>query len=863
MSAEHDAFTRDLESCQEVDSSQGDPHGSGPSDLPSRIGCYEIIRELGQGGFGVVYLAAQSEPVKRQVALKVIRLGLGSGPIMARFEAERQALAVLNHPGIARIFDAGMTDQGQSWFAMEFVDGKPLDQMLDELAVGFEERIRILISICEAVQHAHAKGVIHRDLKPGNIIMNRDGDQLTPRVIDFGIAKALDPDLDSKAVTEEGQFLGTPGYMSPEQTGHGGLDIDSRTDVYSLGAILHLVLLGQVPLPQQKILEAREAGGFVGVANLITSFEPVRPSVRFRLQMSSDPAAAQLIARRRGLDGTRLMRRLRGDLDWMILRCLELDRDKRYDSPAAIADDLRRHLENLPISAGPPSAVYQLSKFVRRNRALTIGGIAVLCSLVIGLVTSLALLSRAVDAEENAYQMLNALTEGVRAADPSLSGEKATVGDLYRQIASKIERGTLGNRPRDAAMLLLAFSLTSYNLNDYSASADYAGRVITLAESEGGIDDALIDEARNRLAQARLALGETTSVDLSLDFPASVPELMQAQYVAWNLGDYDLAAYYLGEIQSLLASRLEEEPGAWDAYATATEYQARLLADRGAWAEARVMLALADEVRLDHGNVEHEGLTQWDAGTQLARGAIFRAEGRFAEAEAALARAAGMYADLHQEDDRFMVNLAEAERRTAELDARWLDGEEVNLLESHPELGWMEIVLLRNRARAWARLDRMEVATRLFNEAIRVEALLDVESRHPGHTRQVLARLLDQAGRDDDAIRELKLAFEETGDELDNSDRPDLLQEHALLMAAHGQRQAALLSAERAAELRRMALPADAWPLDAASGLESYLRDPDAPGAGEAMKALVQRLRSRGGSAELVADRFQSLLLSR
>ena len=252
--------------------------------------------------------------------------------------------------------------------------------------------------------------------------------------------------------------------MSPEQTGHDNLDIDARTDVYALGAILYQVLCGMLPLPREKIVEARKAGGFVGVTMLIREFQPVRPSSRYEAMESLAPIDAERIADRRGTEPRRLERRLRGDLDWIVLRCLETDRDRRYETPAAIADDLRRHLEDLPISAGPPSTAYQLQKFIRRNRSLTIGAAAVFVVLVAGLVTSLALLSRALDAEnvagverDTAFQMLNALTEGVRAADPSHAGEEGTIGELYRSIAEKIERGTLGkptSRCRDAAARL-------------------------------------------------------------------------------------------------------------------------------------------------------------------------------------------------------------------------------------------------------------------------------------------------------------------------------------------------------------------------------------------------------------------------
>ena len=409
-------------------------------------------------------------------------------------------------------------------------------------------------------------------------------------------------------------------------------------------------------------------------------------------------------------------------------------------------------------------------------------------------------------------------------------------------------------------MLLLAFSQTSYNLNDYDAAAEYAGRVIALGDGENGVDEGLLAEAHDRLTQAKLALGETSSIDVAIDSPKTVPELMQAQYVAWNLGDYDLAAWYLGQVFEGLGPELERDQGAWDPYATAAEYQARLLADRGYFEEAAAMLKEADRVRSEYGHEENEGLTQWDAGTQLAHGAILRASGEFEAAAKNLARAADMYESLHAGEDRFMVNLAQAEHRTAEIDAARLADKEGALLESYPDLGMMEVVLLRNRARAWQRLGRTLEAAQLFEQALVVEEGMDEIYRHPGHTRRVWARLRAQDGDYTSARGLLELAFVETGSPIEESTRPELLMDRAVIAALEGQLGLAHDLAQRALAIREDSLPRDAWPLEVARVQAALLSSPNDPGRREDARRLIQQLRGNTPAAVPAADRLDWLL---
>ncbi|MCH7476381.1 MAG: protein kinase [Gemmatimonadetes bacterium] len=338
-------------------------------EQPDQIGHYKILEPLGEGGLGVVYLAEQTEPVKRQVALKLIKPGMDSKQVITRFEAERQALAVMEHPNIAQVFDGGVTERGLPYFVMELVRGLPITEYCDTHKLSIRNRLEIFIDVCHAVQHAHQKGVIHRDLKPSNILV-ADSEKPVPKVIDFGIAKATDQRLTEDTVlTQTGYAVGTPAYMSPEQADTSGLDIDTRTDIYSLGVILYELLSGQFPYEQ------KELQGLAGLYTILER-EPPRPSVRYSsLEVTQRSAVADL----RVTDPGALRKRLRGDLDWIILKAMEKDRDRRYETANGLATDIRRHLNVEPVVARPPSAGYRLEKFTKRNKvAVLAGGVAVL-----------------------------------------------------------------------------------------------------------------------------------------------------------------------------------------------------------------------------------------------------------------------------------------------------------------------------------------------------------------------------------------------------------------------------------------------------------------------------------------------------
>ena len=329
-----------------------------PSYTASQIGPYKLLEVLGEGGMGVVYWAEQTEPVHREVAFKVIKLGMDTKEVVARFEAERQALAVMEHPSIAKVFDAGATDTGQPYFVMELVRGTPIVHYCDQHRLTTRERVRLFVQACRAVQHAHQKGVIHRDLKPSNVLITEADGKPLAKIIDFGIAKAAErPLTDRTFATDANRFVGTPAYMSPEQAGVGGVDVDTRTDVYSLGVTLYKLLTGALPF---------ESVAYRGLAMFATAVEREPPTPSRRL---SQLGVTQVtVAEQRRTDASTLERELRGDLDWIVMKAMEKDRSHRYDTAESLAMELLRYLDDEPILARPPSAGYRLGKFARRHK---------------------------------------------------------------------------------------------------------------------------------------------------------------------------------------------------------------------------------------------------------------------------------------------------------------------------------------------------------------------------------------------------------------------------------------------------------------------------------------------------------------
>ena len=381
------------------------PSGSRPlpdEQLGKRIGRYKILQRIGEGGCGLVYMAEQVQPIQRRVALKIIKLGMETENVIARFEAERQALALMDHPNIARVLDAGATETGRPYFVMELVPGVRITEYCDQNNLDTRRRIELLIQICSAIQHAHQKGVIHRDLKPSNILVTQQDGVAAPKVIDFGIAKAIGTRLtDRTPFTTCEQMVGTPAYMSPEQAEMSGLDVDTRSDIYSLGVLLYELLTGRPPFDPGELVKS----GLDEMRRTLREQEPQRPSDILTTLHGTELTAT---AARRHAEPLKLISLLEGDLDWIVMKALEKDRTRRYETANGLAMDLQRYLNNEPVVARPPSRLYRLEKLVRRNQVAFLAGAAMLVTLLAGMAATIwmlvqerAALQRAVAAERN------------------------------------------------------------------------------------------------------------------------------------------------------------------------------------------------------------------------------------------------------------------------------------------------------------------------------------------------------------------------------------------------------------------------------------------------------------------------------
>jgi serine/threonine protein kinase/Tfp pilus assembly protein PilF len=476
----------------------------------SMIGRYQLLEKIGEGGFGAVYVAEQRDPVKRRVALKIIKLGMDTRQIVARFEAERQALAMMDHPNIAKVLDAGATDTGRPYFVMELVRGMKITDYCDQNNLSTRERLDLFIKVCQAIQHAHQKGIIHRDIKPSNVLVTVNDGLPVPKVIDFGIAKATQGELAEKTVyTQFQQLIGTPAYMSPEQAGMTSLDIDTRADIYALGVLLYELLTGKTPLEHKDLVKA----GVDGMRRMIQEQEPLRPSTRFgSLQLEERTTTAK----RRGLEPPKLVHLLRGDLDWIVMKCLEKDRTRRYETANGLALDVQRYLKHEPVVAARPSQLYSFQKFAQRHRIALATTTAFAVLLVAGVIISTSQAIRASRAEkaaradaisrQSAYIFLASMLENV-GPSRAKGRDTAMLKEILDEAGKRI--GTdLKDQPLAEADMRIVLGKTYADLGQSTNALEMTKEALRLRRQALGPTNSAVAEALNNLGAIRYDLGD-------------------------------------------------------------------------------------------------------------------------------------------------------------------------------------------------------------------------------------------------------------------------------------------------------------------------------------------------------------------
>ena len=612
------------------------PHAAASAEKAGdRIGRYKLLQQIGEGGCGVVYMADQQEPVRRQVALKVIKLGMDTRSVIARFEAERQALALMDHPNIAKVLDAGATETGRPFFVMELVRGVKITDYCDQRNLSTRERLDLFIQVCQAVQHAHQKGVIHRDLKPSNILVTaRDGVPV-PKVIDFGIAKATSgqPLTDKTLFTAFAQFMGTPAYMSPEQAEMSELGIDTRSDIYSLGVLLYELLTGRTPFDAAELIRS----GLDAMRRTIREEEPARPSTRLSTLIEGELSA---VAKHRHIDAPKLIHLLRGDLDWIVMKSLEKDRARRYETANGLAMDVQRYLADEPVVACPPSSLYRFQKLVRRNKGLFAAAGAVSLMLVLGVVASTwqavragraereqGRLRRQAEAEKKTAQteagksqqvagFLKKMLEGV---GPSKALGRDTT--MLREILDKTVQdvGTeLTNQPEVEVEIRLTLGITYYELGLYQQMEAMDRQSLQLARTRLGPENESVANSLFELGRALIRLGRLEEAEkvtrealamwkkmLGTEDRAVCPALNSLAVGLRNQGRLAEAETIHREVLALVRKRLGKEH--LDV-AQSLENLANVLAEEGKLPEAEALYRQALAMTRKFGGKQHPEL---------------------------------------------------------------------------------------------------------------------------------------------------------------------------------------------------------------------------------------------------------------
>jgi eukaryotic-like serine/threonine-protein kinase len=745
-------------------------HSGNPAAVPlvdgSRsVGPYKLLSLLGEGGMGIVYLAEQVAPIRRRVALKVLKPGMDTAHIIARFESERQALAVMDHPNIAKVFDSGVTPAGRPYFVMEVAHGTAITEYADTHCLSTRERLRLFADVCRAVQHAHQKGVIHRDLKPSNVLVTLGDAGPTVKVIDFGIAKAVGMGLTERTlVTRVGQMIGTPEYMSPEQAEMSGLDVDTRTDVYSLGVMLYELTVGTLPFDLASKPEYT-------IPHTLREREVPRPSTK----LTSLGNALESVARHRRTTPESLRREVRGDLDWIILKSMEKDRTRRYETANGLAYDIERHLNDEPVLARPPSTRYRLGKFVRRNRVPVIAaGVAALAVLggaaaaTAGLVEARREQARAESAAaearlaaNTAEQVVAFLIDIFEVNYPSEArGNAVTAREVLDRGARRVSR-QLADQPQVQTRLLNVIGAVYSQLGLYGAAAALLEESVAVAE-QAHVGD------RRTLAQGLELLGDVYR--LQGRYPDAERVLLQARDLLRADGAVETAAYArtvrgLGNVYTYLPGRLHEaEPLLLQALAIQQRVLGPEHRDLGATysnlgmafyaldsltaAEAALQRAMA--VRERELGSDDPAL----ATTVSNLGAVYYRQGRYADAETKYRRAAGLMetalGPLHPYVGMVLHNIGEVQWAQGRYgDAEPLLQRSIAIKERSMGADHASVaVTLRGLADVYRDLQRYAEAEPLYRRAIRInEAGADDRRDELLKCYTHFARMLKAAGR--------------------------------------------------------------------------------------------------------------------
>jgi non-specific serine/threonine protein kinase/serine/threonine-protein kinase len=609
------------------------------------IGPYRLLQRVGEGGMGEVWLAEQTRPVHRQVALKIIKAGMDTAHVVARFEAERQALAVMDHPAIARVFDGGATPHGRPYFVMEYVRGEAITSYCNRHKLSTRQRIDLFLQVCDGVQHAHQKGIIHRDLKPSNILITLQDDHPVPKIIDFGVAKATTQHLTERTLyTELGVLIGTPEYMSPEQAEMTGLDIDTRTDVYSLGVILYELLTGTLPFEGKSLREKP----LDEIRRTIREVDPPRPSTRVTtLAAAAETSGDQGVAAAKASE-------LNGDLDWITMRALEKDRTRRYGSAADLAADLRRHVDNLPVLASPPSATYRIRKFVQRHR-VGVAAAATMVALLIAFAAAMAVQARRIARERDranqeadaARQVSDFLVGLFNVSDPSEArGNSITAREMLDKGAKDIQQ-RLAAQPQIQARLQTTIGTVYTDLGLYTeAEPLLKGAVAIQRRIDANRPETL--SAVNALANLYWYLGRFAEAEpLYLDIVDRRRRIGGLTHRDTLHAEYDLASVYVAEKrwdvgEPLLRHTLElqrQTLGELDPDTVASMNNlASLYWNQSRYADAEPLYTRVLAARRRRFGTDHPDTL----GTLHNLGTLYVRLGRLSEAEPLLAEAAAM-----------------------------------------------------------------------------------------------------------------------------------------------------------------------------------------------------------------------------